>query len=102
MASTTNESGISSLRPVGRSTNIYECLRKKYVEKRSTKDIPEEYGPSRDLSNCIQPMGNPPEITIQPVNQTDCIYNSVVFSAGFTAAGSVSYQWESNDGSGWT
>lgn len=47
-------------------------------------------------------MGNPPEITIQPINQTDCIYNTVVFSAGFIAAGSVTYQWESNDGSGWT
>jgi hypothetical protein len=44
---------------------------------------------------------NPPAITVQPISQTDCYYNTVIFSVGFTSTGSVNYQWESNSGSGW-
>jgi hypothetical protein len=45
---------------------------------------------------------HPITITEQPISQTDCYYNTVVFRVGFASTGSINYQWESNAGSGWT
>ena len=43
-----------------------------------------------------------PTITTQPVSQTDCKGNSVDFSAGYSPAGTVTYQWQSSTNGGVT
>jgi hypothetical protein len=67
----------------------------------SLATIVEGQSPASTTNGSGNISAGPPEITEQPIDQTDCQYNTVVFSAGFTSAGSVIYQWESNDGSGW-
>ncbi len=41
-----------------------------------------------------------PTITAQPVSQSDCKGNNVDFSAAYSPAGTVTYQWQSNTGAG--
>jgi len=75
-----------------------------------TENVPNPgNGPTPGKSNNTNLTGSQiavtpaPTITVQPVSQTDCKGNSVIFSADFSPLGNVTYQWQSStDGITWS